>query len=232
LTAAQITVPAPDSPTSPNSVSTVSEVTAAKATTSADPSGTGSIADGLADLYKNLNDNFFRSIPAPLRVLVLDRIQNVSSAHELTGAASMALVLLQLAQARENTDQPARAELLQQSDNFFQEAVRALDIESIPLEAQMIAVMDLHVYQLSQAGAAAAYAILLVGNYFLTQALGDRPALDLTQHNQGCFILGMYAHIDVLHAVATGGRRTLFDLTLPVPHGEGEPITTYGTHMG
>lgn len=68
--------------------------------------------------------------------------------------------------------------------------------------------------QLEQHGAAAGYAILMLGDYFIQQQLGTRPSLDLlTLSGQATILLRCFACVDVVRCLALGGRKTLFDFT-------------------
>lgn len=90
--------------------------------------------------------------------------------------------------------------------------VTLLGEERIPLEPQLNALLDLWYHQLDHQGATAGYAIFLVGELFVTQALGPRPRLDfstLEAHNQ---CLRVIAFTDVMRTICLGNRKTLFDL--------------------
>lgn len=67
--------------------------------------------------------------------------------------------------------------------------------------------------QLEQHGAAAGNAILLLGDNFITEALGPRPSLDLDALSKPSQVmLRCFAYTDVLRCFAMGDRRTVFNL--------------------
>jgi hypothetical protein len=206
----------------------------------------------------NLNDDFYQSIPKPLREIVKLQTGDVAASHELTRAASMALVLVYRARSQPDGGADAQAALLKQSDLYFNQAVAHLETASIPLEAQLIAMADMQVrqptrnnhnnvtdqaiqlHQFDQAGAAAAYAILLVGELFVNQALGPRPSLDLVaiaDPSGGHIGMFMFVFADVLRSICLPRQRTIFNFVgLP---GEGDEVSeepalsaAYNTHLG
>lgn len=91
-----------------------------------------------------LNEEFFRSLPNPVREIVKMRTGDVAASHDLTRAASMAMVLLYRARQAEGGAE-AQALLIKQSDHYFQQAVMHLETATIPLEAQLIAMADMQV---------------------------------------------------------------------------------------
>ena len=141
--------------------------------------------DALKD--NTFNQGFFRSLPKPVREVVVQRAYNAATSSELSRNASMAMVMLyrlrmQQQQQQQDPDfNPSdlattteqQARLLAQSNLYFQRAIEHLQAP-IPLEAKMVAVLDMQAYQFDQYGAAAANAILLLGEYFINEALGPQ----------------------------------------------------------
>jgi hypothetical protein len=76
---------------------------------------------------------------------VLDKLQDMTVAHELTRLASMAIVLLHHADAR--GEGVATHHLVAESDEYFEKAMAALGTPGLPLEAQLLACLDLQAYQ-------------------------------------------------------------------------------------
>lgn len=65
--------------------------------------------------------------------------------------------------------------------------------------------------QLDLSGATSAYAVLFVGEVFISQALGPRPQIDFsTLTGIDTEILRVFIYTDVFRTVCLGGRRTLF----------------------
>lgn len=73
------------------------------------------------------------------------RTGDVAASHDLTRAASMAMILLHRARSQPVGGAEAEALLIKQSDNYFQQAVMHLETAAIPLEAQLVAVADMQV---------------------------------------------------------------------------------------
>lgn len=92
-----------------------------------------------------LNEEFYRSLPNPVREIVKMRTGDVAASHDLTRAASMAMILLHRARSQPVGGAEAEALLIKQSDNYFQQAVMHLETAAIPLEAQLVAVADMQV---------------------------------------------------------------------------------------
>ncbi|BGP39460.1 hypothetical protein JCM10449v2_003410 [Rhodotorula kratochvilovae] len=114
------------------------------------------------------------------------------------------------------------AKLLAQSDHYFQKALEHLQAP-IPLEAKLVAVLDMQSYQFDQWGAAAANAILLLGEYFINEALGSQPAIDFSDmRDPKNVLLSAVAWSDCVRCICIPRRRTIFAFTgLP-----GEPSAT------
>ncbi|BGP55054.1 hypothetical protein JCM8202v2_002648 [Rhodotorula sphaerocarpa] len=174
--------------------------------------------------YNTFNQGFFRSLPKPVREVVIKRAYNAATSSALSRNASMAMVMLyrlrmqQQQQQRdpefdpsdliETTEQQAR--LLAQSNLYFQRAIEHLQAP-IPLEAKMVATLDMQAYQYDRWGAEAANAILLLGEYFIIEALGAQPLLDLSSiRDSANVLLTVVAWSDVIRCVCSPGRRTLF----------------------
>ncbi|KAK4703559.1 hypothetical protein P7C70_g2654, partial [Phenoliferia sp. Uapishka_3] len=167
---------------------------------------------GPSPLYAALNEEFFRSLPNPVREIVKMRTGDVAASHDLTRAASMAMVLLYRARTHPGGGAEAQSLLIKQSDHYFQQAVVHLEKASIPLEAQLVAVADMLLHQFDQAGGAGTYAILLVGEFFVREALGTNPRLDVASISDASRIsLWAFAYADVLRTVCLPRRKCLFD---------------------
>lgn len=165
-------------------------------------------------VYDQLNENFFASLPLPVREVVKRRMAEVAFSTELSKSACMAVCLLYRARMLEKVAPDARERLINRSNSYFLKAVEHLQGEAgVPLEAQVLAVFDLQLFQLEQYGAAAGNAILLLGDYFVTEALGPRPTLDLQSLSGPASVMyRSFAYTDVLRCFALGDRRTLFAL--------------------
>ncbi|KAM0746135.1 hypothetical protein T439DRAFT_360706 [Meredithblackwellia eburnea MCA 4105] len=171
-------------------------------------------------LYNTFNDGFMRSLPKPVRKLITARFDKVASSNDLNRSASLALVLLYRVRSQEGGPE-AQAKLMEQvsptcdnhqSEHYFQQALGKLQTP-IPLEAQLVAVLDLQFHQHDQSGAAAAYAILLLGEFFVAEALGKRPKLDFHADSAlSSVALRCFAYTDVLATVCLKHRRTVFDI--------------------
>lgn len=84
-----------------------------------------------------------------MRRYIVAKITSLTASYDLTRAASMAIVLLHRARSSPDHDPEAR-KLLAKSDEYFQEAVLGLGSAGIPLEAQLLACLDLEAYQVSR----------------------------------------------------------------------------------
>ncbi|KWU43276.1 hypothetical protein RHOSPDRAFT_35149 [Rhodotorula sp. JG-1b] len=174
--------------------------------------------------YNTFNQGFFRSLPKPVREVVVQRAYNAATSSELSRNASMAMVMLYRLRMQQQQQQqdPAlnpsdlattteqQARLLAQSNLYFQRAIEHLQAP-IPLEAKMVAVLDMQAYQFDQYGAAAANAILLLGEYFINEALGPQPLLDLSAiRDSANVLLTVVAWSDCIRCICIPRRRTLF----------------------
>ncbi|KAK4705356.1 hypothetical protein P7C70_g845, partial [Phenoliferia sp. Uapishka_3] len=189
----------------------------------------------VSPLYGKFNNDYLCSVPKPIRDLMTARLSNVASSHELTRAASLALVLLYRVRSQEGGPEK-QEELIKQSNSYFSEALLRLQSD-IPLEAQLVAVLDLQFHQHDQSGAAAvralllphclgscanvfvftsklkAYAILLIGEFFIKEARGPNPPLDLSSLSGVSNVaLGCFAYTDVLASMCMKHRRTIFNI--------------------
>ncbi|CEQ43216.1 SPOSA6832_05123 [Sporobolomyces salmonicolor] len=162
--------------------------------------------------------------------------QQQQQQQDVTDPAEAAAVTLQ------------QARLLAQSNTYFQRALEHIQLlligstvnslahlllellTPIPFEAKMVAVLDMQTYQFDQWGAAAANAIVLLGEYFVVEELGPqyvcclslsseplldsqlhfplcRPPLDLTTASP---LLSTFAWTDAVRCICIPGRRTVF----------------------
>ncbi|GAA5872304.1 hypothetical protein JCM1840_004121 [Sporobolomyces johnsonii] len=190
----------------------------------------------LDPVYNAFNDGFFRSLPKPVRDVVCQKVFNVVTSSELSRNAGMAMVMLyrlrmqQQQQQQQEAIDPAeaaavavqQARLLAQSNAYFQRALEHIQTP-IPFEAKMVAVLDMQTYQFDQWGAAAANAIILLGEYFVNEELGPQPLLDLTTASP---LLSTFAWTDAVRCICIPGRRTVF--TFPNLPGDPSP-TSPGT---
>ena len=69
----------------------------------------------------------------------------MTASHELTRLASMAIVLLHHADA--HGEDSSTRHLVAESDEYFQKAMAALGSQELPLEAQLLACLDMQAYQ-------------------------------------------------------------------------------------
>ncbi|GAA5884226.1 hypothetical protein JCM3774_005082 [Rhodotorula dairenensis] len=174
--------------------------------------------------YNTFNQGFFRSLPKPVREVVVQRAYNAATSSELSRNASMAMVMLYRLRMQQQQQQQdpefnpsdlattaeQHARLLAQSNLYFQRAIEHLQAP-IPLEAKMVAVLDMQTYQFDQYGAAAANAILLLGEYFINEALGPQPLLDLSAiRDSANVLLTVVAWSDCIRCICIPRRRTLF----------------------
>ncbi|GAA5977964.1 hypothetical protein JCM5350_006282 [Sporobolomyces pararoseus] len=188
------------------------------------PSGSPPDEPDVVDpVYNSFNEGFFRSLPKPVRDIVVKRIYGLANSHELSRNASMAMVMLyrlrmqSAASSEENpsaTDKAAsneaQARLLAQSDIYFQRAMEHLQ-KPIPFEAKLVATLDMQAYQFDQFGAAAANAILLLMEYFIHESLGAQPALDLSAIRSSVDVLyAAFAWTDCIRCICIPKRRTVF----------------------
>lgn len=170
-----------------------------------------SLPSDIAAIYASLNDDFLRSLPKPARELISQHWHSLASTTELGRAASMALCMLQFLRLPENRNPEAKQRILRQSNDYFERAISHLADGALSLEAQLNAVVDMHYHQLDVAGAAAAYAVSLMGELFVQQSLGERPTVDFARLvGPQSSALRLFAYSDVARSFSLGGRRTLF----------------------
>ncbi|GAA6064092.1 hypothetical protein JCM10212_003450 [Sporobolomyces blumeae] len=180
-------------------------------------------------IYNTFNEGFFRSLPKPVRDIVVKRLYGIANSSDLSRDAAMAMVMLYrlrmqssssstagpgggggAGQAEKEATELAQKRLLAQSDVYFQRAMEHLQ-KPIPFEAKMVACLDMQAYQFDQFGAAAANAIVLLGEYFINEALGSQPALDLSSiRNPLDVLLGAFAWTDCIRCICIPKRRTVF----------------------
>lgn len=188
--------------------------------------------------YNTFNNGFFRSLPKPLRDIVVQKVHNVVTTTELGRNAAMAIVMLyrlriQQQQRQQESSDPTSADasneeqqahLLAQSNHYFQRALEHLQTP-IPLEAKMVAMLDLQTFQFDQFGAAAANAMLLLGEVWINEALGSQPTLDLSaMRDPANALLTAIACTDCLRCISIPGRRTIFSFPdLPGDPSNGTP---------
>ncbi|GAA5866706.1 hypothetical protein JCM8547_002731 [Rhodosporidiobolus lusitaniae] len=199
-----------------DSLAVMNEKESPGAGSQASPAGDGTEPKWLDPVYDTFNNGFFRSLPKPVRDVVCKNVYNVVVSSELSRNAGMAMVMLyrlrtQQQQIQEENSDPAvvaeqQAKLLAQSNKFFQRALEHIQTP-IPFEAKMVAVLDMQNYQYDQWGAAAANAIVLLGEYFVNEELGLQPLLDLTSAS---VLLSTFAWTDCIRCICIPGRRTVF----------------------
>ena len=174
-----------------------------------------------------LNQSFFQSVPRVVRHALVQRVSELSSSTALGEAASMAFVLMFKAKAQPDGAEQRRRELLAQSDHWFQTAVASLGDDGLSLEAQLTAIADLQLCQLASAGAAPAYAIQSIGEFFIHKAMGTRPVLDMSSTRITPFMVHHAARTDVLQALCLSNKRPTFRLV----HLD-ESEACYRSHLG
>ncbi|GAA5904803.1 uncharacterized protein JCM6883_003912 [Sporobolomyces salmoneus] len=179
-------------------------------------SSTSDEPDVVDPVYNAFNEGFFRSLPKPVRDIVVKRIYGLANSHELSRNASMAMVMLYRLRMQSSSDEnpeasaEAQARLLAQSDKYFQAAMEHLQ-KPIPFEAKLVATLDLQAYQFDQFGAAASNAILLLMEYFIHESLGSQPALDLSAIRSSVDVLYVaFAFTDAIRCICIPKRRTVF----------------------
>lgn len=97
-------------------------------------------------IYEALSDSWLSSMPKPIREMIRNVITNTAFSSTLSESACLALCLLYRARMLDaSAGAEARERLIKQSDAYFQDAVAHLDSTSIPLEAQLLGIMDLSV---------------------------------------------------------------------------------------
>ncbi|KAI5474225.1 Zn(2)-C6 fungal-type transcription factor [Pseudohyphozyma bogoriensis] len=170
------------------------------------------LSDDMKAIYAAINETFLETLPKPVRQVIVQRWNNVASSTALGRASSTALCMLQFLRLPENNNPEAQERILAQSNHYFERAIAHLADDALPLESQLNSVIDMHYHQLDVGGAAAAYAVLLVGETFVVQAMGERPVVDFSRLNGAqSMVLRLYAYIDAFRTLCLGGRRTLFD---------------------
>ncbi|KAI5479470.1 Zn(2)-C6 fungal-type transcription factor [Pseudohyphozyma bogoriensis] len=181
----------------------------------------------VASIYAAYNTDFLQSLPKHLRVTVAQRWNTLGTSSNLGRAAMLAQCLLHSARSLDETQKELQARLLRKSTEYFLEAVNFLGETDASLEAKLNAIMDIHHHQLDQSGAAAAFAVLLVGERFIQEQMGDRPLLDLhSLVGAETLLLRIFAFTDVLRSVSLGTNRTFFHFNnlppayVPPPHSE------------
>ncbi|SCV71854.1 BQ2448_4548 [Microbotryum intermedium] len=216
---------------------TTSSITAPNMIGPAQVEEEASLAEALTQLesipiYNALNDAFFSSIPKPVRDILRHRMTDVAFSSSLGKSACLALCLLFRAKTMEDQGSTeTRERLIAQSNAYFQQAVEHLQTSRIPLEAQLLAVFDLQMYQLEQWGAAASYAILLLGDYFVSEAMGPQPKIDLhTLSGPSSVLLRSFAYADVLRSVCLRSHPTLFHLVGAPGMPPSEPCSSMNTN--
>ena len=81
--------------------------------------------------------------------MVKARMMDVAFSNELSKSSAMAICLLYRARMSSTTDSTpeARQRLITESDQYFNKAVQQLQATDIPLEAQILACLDLELFQ-------------------------------------------------------------------------------------
>ncbi|KAM0754875.1 hypothetical protein T439DRAFT_377289 [Meredithblackwellia eburnea MCA 4105] len=205
------------------------------------PSQSSSKESPISPLYNKFNDEFLASIPNPLRKILTKNVDDVVAQHELTRMSSLAVVLLYRARSLPNASEQ-RARLIEQSDEQFHAALSHLQVP-IPLEAQITAVLDLQYHQFALHGGAASHAVLLLGEFFVTETLGTFPKLDFASMMDPTTLpLRCFAYTEILTAFVTKDRRSVFDVVaLPGDEEYSSPVGRMGqppadprleTHLG
>ncbi|GAA5851714.1 hypothetical protein JCM8547_001183 [Rhodosporidiobolus lusitaniae] len=165
--------------------------------------------------YNVVNSGYFRSLPEPARQAVCSQIYDIAVSSSLGRCAGMSMVMLyrlRLQQRSTATDASRLAEseewLLAQSHHFFRCALEHIQTP-IPLDAKIVATLDLQTQQFDQHGAAAANAMLLLGECFVKQDFGPTPSLDLATAS---IPLLTFLWADCLRCICIPGRRPVFAL--------------------
>ncbi|GAA5855732.1 hypothetical protein JCM8547_001662 [Rhodosporidiobolus lusitaniae] len=175
-------------------------------------------SEEMVEAYARINLEWLSSLPSAARETAARRWRDLAVSSQLGRAAAGAIVTLYIARNQAVTaSEGKKKELLAVSDRYFQQAVVHL-ADSLSLEAQLNALLDLYYHQLDVESAAAGYALLAVGEVFLIERLGVHPTLNLaTLTSTEQLPLRLFACIDVFRSIAQADRPTLFNLPLPTP---------------
>ncbi|BGP19182.1 hypothetical protein JCM10213v2_007269 [Rhodosporidiobolus nylandii] len=203
--------------------------------------------------YDDLNQNFFLSLPKPVRKVVCERFFAMATSNESSQSAAMAMVMLyrlRKQQQQQRSSDPAeaaaaaeiQAKLLQAGNSYFQRSLDSLASagKEVPFEAKLLSTLDLVTYQFDQYGNAACHAVLTLAEFFIVEALGPQPMLELSAQQEGVqTLLSMYAWTDVLRSLTTPKRRPLFSYPAGALPGDSsasspwvQPPCALATHLG
>lgn len=103
------------------------------------------------------------------------------------------------------------------------------------------AVLDLQYHQFDSAGSAAAISVIRLGELFVTTSLGEHPRINFETLTEPEVVpLRCFAYAEVLGAVYTKGRRTIFDIAhlpdadddAPTPGALPSGDARFETHLG
>ncbi|GAA5950339.1 hypothetical protein JCM10213_005812 [Rhodosporidiobolus nylandii] len=201
----------------------------------------------------DLNQNFFLSLPKPVRKVVCERFFAMATSNESSQSAAMAMVMLyrlRKQQQQQRSSDPAeaaaaaeiQAKLLQAGNSYFQRSLDSLASagKEVPFEAKLLSTLDLVTYQFDQYGNAACHAVLTLAEFFIVEALGPQPMLELSAQQEGVqTLLSMYAWTDVLRSLTTPKRRPLFSYPAGALPGDSsasspwvQPPCALATHLG
>ncbi|GAA5821762.1 hypothetical protein JCM11251_001011 [Rhodosporidiobolus azoricus] len=187
------------------------------------PDGTtGEDGEPLDPAYNEVNTDFFASLPKPVRDVVVSKIFKVAGKSVSSRNAGMAMAMLyrlrQLQKQQLSNDPTEAAAVAKQQERllaagnaFFQKSVDHLAVSEVPFEVKILATLDLLSYQFDVFGAAACHAIHLLAEFFISDALGSQPMLQLDSSGDATsIILIAYAWTDVLRCLHQPKRRPLF----------------------
>ncbi|ORY81283.1 fungal-specific transcription factor domain-domain-containing protein [Leucosporidium creatinivorum] len=177
-------------------------------------------------LYATLDDEGFSGFDSLSRRLISDRYMTLVCDHDVSTAACMAFASSVRARKLPLTATRARSRLIAQAASFYGKALQDLEMGQYPLEAQLIASMDLSYHQNEIYGPSAYYSSLTLTDILISSALGPRPRpYSNAMHGVLNFLLRGHAYRDVMRSLALGNRSTLFDFS-PPPTG-GSPLPTF-----
>ncbi|GAA5888989.1 hypothetical protein JCM6882_009709 [Rhodosporidiobolus microsporus] len=133
-------------------------------------------------------------------------------------------------------DEEDAPNLLQASGRYFQKSLEQLLVSRLDMESKLNISYDLLIYQFCQVGTTACHSLCSMMELFLSEALGQRPLLDLSPSVTASNILVIaYARLDVLRCLAAPKRPTFFSL-LDQPGLSSSPwtppLTAVQSHVG
>ncbi|KAM0750783.1 hypothetical protein T439DRAFT_380644 [Meredithblackwellia eburnea MCA 4105] len=166
----------------------------------------------------SLNESYFFSIPKHVRELVKAEMKTLVAGNDLGRAALACWCTAHYAAVLLKEGDPQHAQWDEKANKYYSEALGMLHDRQYPLDVRIGAVLDMRLAQIHRYGAAPANFLLLIGEFFIKEELGERPSVDLPNltgvHNM-CIREFVYA--DVFRTMCVRNRRTVFDLSKALP---------------